>query len=137
MNMRFLTVALLIFGATGAVALAQDQPQAARLPRRPRAAFRQTSARKSYYNVTMGHLYEQEFESSGHAEDAAKAIDFYKKAYALDPIQPGNRRGPCRSLFSRASLARGDQRSGRPYSPQSQRHFRAPFAGADLHPFPW
>lgn len=84
MNMRFLTVALLIFGATGAVARAQDQQRAA-LPASPVSPDQRAQA---YYNVTMGHLYEQEFESSGHAEDAAKAIDFYKKAYAMDPSSP-------------------------------------------------
>jgi hypothetical protein len=72
MNMRFLMVALLIFSAAGAVALAQDQQRAAQ------GGVSPDQRAQAYYNVTMGHLYEQEFESSGHAEDAAKAIDFYK-----------------------------------------------------------
>lgn len=83
MNMRSMMVALWIFGAASAVALAQDQQRAA-----PASALSPDERAQSYYNVTMGHLYEQEFESSGHAEDAAKAIDFYKKAYALDPSSP-------------------------------------------------
>jgi tetratricopeptide (TPR) repeat protein len=39
----------------------------------------------AYYYFTLGHYYHQEYESSNHAEDANRAIDFYKKAYTLDP----------------------------------------------------
>lgn len=82
MNMRFVAVALLISGAMSGFALAQDQQRAAAPASGPASADQRAQI---YYNATMGHLYAQEFESSGHAEDAAKAIDFYKKAYALDP----------------------------------------------------
>ena len=82
MNMRFLAVALLIFGASSGLALAQD-PKAAAAPSQDGVSADQRA--QIYFNSTMGHLYAQEFESSGHAEDATKAIDFYKKAYALDP----------------------------------------------------
>ena len=33
----------------------------------------------------MGHLYEQEYAESSQSADADRAIDFYKRAYALDP----------------------------------------------------
>src|SRR5258708_14234667 len=33
----------------------------------------------------MGHYYQQESGITGHADDANKAIEFYKKAYDLDP----------------------------------------------------
>jgi tetratricopeptide (TPR) repeat protein len=88
MKIRFLTVALLIFGVTGAVALAQDQQRTAPPASPAQGGVSADQRAQAYYNVTMGHLYEQEFESSGHAEDAAKAIEFYKKAYALDPSSP-------------------------------------------------
>src|SRR5882762_10363848 len=39
----------------------------------------------AYYYFTLGHYYQQQYEASSHAEDANRAIDFYKKAYALDP----------------------------------------------------
>lgn len=39
----------------------------------------------AYDNFVMGHYYAQEFQVSSHAEDANKAIDFLKKAFALDP----------------------------------------------------
>jgi tetratricopeptide (TPR) repeat protein len=82
MNMRFVAVALLISGATCGFALAQDQQRSVAPAQGPASADQRAQI---YYDATMGHLYAQEFESSGHAEDAAKAIDFYKKAYALDP----------------------------------------------------
>ncbi len=84
---RIATVALTILGVTGplvwAQARGQNPPPASPAPGAPAA-----SRADAYYNVTMGHLYQQEFENAGHAEDAAKAIDFYKKAYALDPNSP-------------------------------------------------
>jgi tetratricopeptide (TPR) repeat protein len=39
----------------------------------------------AYYYFTLGHYYQQEYEASSHAEDANRAIDFFKKAYAIDP----------------------------------------------------
>ncbi len=39
----------------------------------------------AYYDFTMGHTYEQMYEMSSRSEDADKAIDFYKKAFELDP----------------------------------------------------
>jgi tetratricopeptide (TPR) repeat protein len=39
----------------------------------------------AYYFFTLGHYYQQEYEASSHAEDANRAIDFFKKAYAIDP----------------------------------------------------
>jgi tetratricopeptide (TPR) repeat protein len=42
----------------------------------------------AYYNYTMGHIYEQQYETTSSAELATKAIEAYKKAYALDPKSP-------------------------------------------------
>jgi tetratricopeptide (TPR) repeat protein len=42
----------------------------------------------AYYNFTMGHIYEQQYESTSKPEYATQAIDAYKKAYALDPKSP-------------------------------------------------
>ena len=39
----------------------------------------------AYFFFTLGHYYQQEYEASSHSEDANRSIDFYKKAYALDP----------------------------------------------------
>ena len=43
---------------------------------------------EAYYHFTMGHIYEQQYESTSNAEFATKSIDAYKKAYALDPKSP-------------------------------------------------
>ncbi len=40
---------------------------------------------EAYYDFTLGHYYQQEYQTTSRAEDANRAIDFYKKAYALDP----------------------------------------------------
>jgi tetratricopeptide (TPR) repeat protein len=42
----------------------------------------------AYFDFTMGHIYEQQYENTSKAEYASQAIDFYKKAYALDPKSP-------------------------------------------------
>jgi tetratricopeptide (TPR) repeat protein len=44
-----------------------------------------TTQSDAYDNFVMGHYYAQEFQTSSHAEDANKAIDFLKKAFTLDP----------------------------------------------------
>jgi len=47
------------------------------------------SARASaYYNFTMGHIFEQQYEQTGAGEYATRAIESYKKAYAVDPQSP-------------------------------------------------
>ena len=43
---------------------------------------------EAYYDFTMGHVYEQQFENTSKPDYATQAIDFYKKAYALDPKSP-------------------------------------------------
>ncbi len=45
------------------------------------------SNRKSdaYFNFTMGHAEEEEFELTGRSENANEAVDYYKKALELDP----------------------------------------------------
>lgn len=84
---RVAMAALTILCATGPFVWAQARGQDPS-PASPAQNAPAASRAETYYNETMGHLYQQEFENAGHAEDAAKAIDFYKKAYALDPNSP-------------------------------------------------
>jgi tetratricopeptide (TPR) repeat protein len=42
----------------------------------------------AYFNFTMGHLYELQYEQTSQPEYATKAIDAYKKAYTVDPKSP-------------------------------------------------
>jgi tetratricopeptide (TPR) repeat protein len=54
----------------------------------PDKAYSQPDAQKraeAYYNFTMGHLYEEFYEATSRSEYANQAIEFYKKAYELDP----------------------------------------------------
>jgi tetratricopeptide (TPR) repeat protein len=87
---RQLIVIILLFAA------AQFHPAAARQSNRPSPANQQAAAQPSkagdtdrhaeaYYDFTLGHYYQQEYEATSHAEDANRSIEFFKKAYALDP----------------------------------------------------
>jgi tetratricopeptide (TPR) repeat protein len=41
-----------------------------------------------YYNFTMGHLLEQQFELTGSGELATQSMDSYRKALEIDPKSP-------------------------------------------------
>ncbi len=65
-------------------AAAQDAASAAT----PGKAYSQQDAQKraeAYSAFTMGHLYEEYYEATSRSEYANQAIEFYKKAYELDP----------------------------------------------------
>jgi len=47
-----------------------------------------SSRADAYFDYTMGHIYEQQYENTSKPEYASQAIDFYKKAYVLDPKSP-------------------------------------------------
>jgi tetratricopeptide (TPR) repeat protein len=42
----------------------------------------------AYYNFAIGHLYELQYEQTSQPDIASKAIEAYKKAYAIDPKSP-------------------------------------------------
>jgi tetratricopeptide (TPR) repeat protein len=48
----------------------------------------QAKRSEAFYNFTMGHLNEVFFVTTNRADYGAAALDFYKKAYALDPDSP-------------------------------------------------
>src|ERR1700731_4352619 len=98
MNLRLITLTVVLTGVAGAAATTQTTPSPAseQKPDAPAAAQEQfanpkadlpeNSARaEAYYDFTMGHIYEQQYEATSNAEYATKAIEAYKKAYALDP----------------------------------------------------
>jgi tetratricopeptide (TPR) repeat protein len=47
-----------------------------------------SSRADAYYNYTMGHIAERQYEETSRSEYATQAIEYYKKAYALDPKSP-------------------------------------------------
>jgi tetratricopeptide (TPR) repeat protein len=71
-------------GVSGAAGLAQA-PQAQLIDPKAAPAEKDSSRAEAYYNFTMGHIYEQQYEATSSAEYATKSIEAYKKAYALDP----------------------------------------------------
>jgi tetratricopeptide (TPR) repeat protein len=102
MRLRRLTIAALLAALGGFAAQAQTpaaKPDSAATPQNQQASASSESSAASassspatspgradaYYNFTLGHIYEQQYENTSRSEYATQAIDFYKKAYALDP----------------------------------------------------
>jgi tetratricopeptide (TPR) repeat protein len=100
--MRLRRAALLGFlaGSCGVSAAAQSSavptptPPPTETPKSPDQADPSSNAAppssraEAYYEYTLGHLYEQKYESTNDSDYATQAIDAYKKAYALDPKSP-------------------------------------------------
>jgi Flp pilus assembly protein TadD len=101
MKLQRITLAAALAGFT-TIAAAQTSPTASSEPQTslpipaqnqfvdPKTAPTATDSARAdaYYNFTMGHIYEQQYEATSRAEYATQAIDAYKKAYALDPKSP-------------------------------------------------
>lgn len=93
-----MSLALISAGLLGAMAGAQTSPgpppEASAAPQSNSGAISPEiesapSARgDAYYNYALGHLFEMQYESTNDPDYATKAIDAYKKAYALDPQSP-------------------------------------------------
>jgi len=84
-----------LIGALGAAQLpvASQAQQTAQTQVKPDAQSAEAPVTPSpraeaYYNYAMGHLFEQQYETTNQPEFATQAIDAYKKAYALDPKSP-------------------------------------------------
>src|SRR5216683_1895683 len=71
-------------------AQAPAKPDAASSPSQQNGSTQAAASARAdaYFDYTMGHIYEQQYENTSKAEYASEAIDFYKKAYALDPKSP-------------------------------------------------
>src|SRR6202142_1158035 len=84
-------VLIFFFGATIAFApectFAQDSP--AQSPSSPDTKMTtDVASGDAYYYFTMGHLQEQQYESTNSPDAATEAIDSYKKALDLQPNSP-------------------------------------------------
>src|SRR5215472_12121283 len=102
MNLQQTIILAVCLGGAGSAAMAQSpdrpstekNPQIAGKPSNPAAesprgtSEKDSSRADAYYNYTIGHIYELQYEASSNPEYATKAIDAYKKAYALDPKSP-------------------------------------------------
>jgi tetratricopeptide (TPR) repeat protein len=72
---------------SGAVVMAQT-PHEQLVEPKATPSTKDSPRAEAYYNFTIGHIYEQQYEATSNAEYATKAIEAYKKAYALDPKSP-------------------------------------------------
>src|SRR6266481_3171858 len=91
MNLRQITLAAVLTGvsAWGAMAQApQGQPTNPKTAPGAKDSFNDSARAEAYYNFTIGHIYEQQYEATSRPEYATQAIEAYKKAYALDPKSP-------------------------------------------------
>jgi tetratricopeptide (TPR) repeat protein len=98
MNSSRISHARLLAGLIGALGVAQ-LPVAAQTQQNAQTQFKPDAPSaeapvtpspraEAYYNYAMGHLFEQQYETTNQPEFATQAIDAYKKAYALDPKSP-------------------------------------------------
>ena len=95
MNLLKLNALFIATGIAAGAALAQNAATA------PQAASQQSlepansdspeppsSRADAYFDYTIGHLAELQHEATSRSEYATQAIEYYKKAYALDPKSP-------------------------------------------------
>jgi tetratricopeptide (TPR) repeat protein len=99
MNFQRITLLTVFSGFAAAATLAQEpvspspEQNAEQKPDQPAnstapAQGTDPNRAAAYYNFTIGHIYEQQYEATSRPEYATQAIEAYKKAYALDPKSP-------------------------------------------------
>jgi tetratricopeptide (TPR) repeat protein len=92
-KMNFLMAMALVFFA-GAILPARANAQTPPVSKEDDEADKaysiadQAKRSEAFYDFTMGHLNEVFFVTTNRADYATAALDFYKKAYALDPDSP-------------------------------------------------
>jgi tetratricopeptide (TPR) repeat protein len=96
-NMNLLKLDSILFAAafaTGAAFAQSPAPAPRSVPaQKPESAHSDSTATSgsradAYFNYTMGHIAEKQYEDTSRSEYATQAIEYYKKAYALDPKSP-------------------------------------------------
>ena len=88
-NLQRITLAALLTAYAGAAAIAQTaEAKQDESVAQSGATLKDAARADAYFNFTMGHIYEQQFEATSAPEFATSAIEAYKKAYALDPKSP-------------------------------------------------
>src|SRR5207247_8245596 len=84
MNLREITLSIVLAGISAAAAIAQA-PQEQLSEPKSASSLNDSARADAYYNFTMGHIYEQQYEATSNAEYASNAIEPYKKEYTIDP----------------------------------------------------
>ena len=96
MNLGRTTLIVVMTSYAGAAALARTPeaekkfdpfatPQEQSADGKGAPSAKDSARAEAYYSFTIGHIYEQQYEATSSPEYATKAIEAYKKAYALDP----------------------------------------------------
>jgi tetratricopeptide (TPR) repeat protein len=83
MNLHRLLLVACLAGAPAA--FAQTQATLAQQSDESTKGGKDSARADAYYNYTIGHIFEQQYELTSRPEYATQAIEAYKKAYALDP----------------------------------------------------
>ena len=102
MKLQRITLIAILTGMASAAAMAQTPqnpapekradpfaaPQGRFVDPKNASSTKESARAEAYYNFTMGHIYEQQYEATSRPEYATQAIEAYKKAYTLDPKSP-------------------------------------------------
>jgi tetratricopeptide (TPR) repeat protein len=91
MNLKSVVCAFALAGLATLPAFGQNGQSPQNPSQDPFAApstDKMTPRGEAYYEFTMGHLYELQYEQTSQPDYATKAIEAYKKAYAIDPQSP-------------------------------------------------
>ena len=83
MKLRQVVCTLTLAGLAGLPVFSQTPPADSSTP-----SAKITPRADAYYNFAIGHLYELQYEQTSQPDIASKAIEAYKKAYAIDPKSP-------------------------------------------------
>jgi hypothetical protein len=92
MNLQRMILLALAMGVAGAAANGQTPqdasaekrsevppaPQSSTVEPKADSSQKDSARAEAYYNYTMGHIYEQQYEATSTQEYATKAIDAYK-----------------------------------------------------------
>lgn len=83
------SLAITLFaGVSSAQSSAQASSASSGFDQKESTAAPSNSRADAYFNYTMGHIAEKQYEETSRSEYATQAIEYYKKAYALDPKSP-------------------------------------------------
>lgn len=84
-HLAILSLFLLIAAPSAGARQAKNNPSTEAPPSSPASQDATSTKAEAYFNFVMGHYYAQEYQITSRSEDANKAIDSLKKAFALDP----------------------------------------------------
>ncbi len=84
-HLATLSLFLLIAGPSAGARQAKNNPSAQAPPSSPASPDATSTKAEAYFDFVMGHYYAQEYQITSRSDDANRAIDSLKKAFALDP----------------------------------------------------